>query len=275
MTRKITSLLGLILLFALLASGCSSSAEGTSSADSFKIPPSPTGHDRYVQDFAGVLSLEEKDRLVKLSTELEEKTTVEIVFVTVILSDPENVKELATEMGDKWGVGKEDKDNGIVIACAAKPGDFGSTNNGTRKRECFIATGSGSEGIVTDIQATDIFEEQMKPQTKKNQWGEAFYMGGSAVGQLFAAEKGTSLNNAADATTIAQNSDDEMPAWILILVLIIGIGIFIVVASMLLSSGSGGSSGGGFFSGGSSGGSSSGGGFSGGSFGGGGGGGGA
>lgn len=202
MTANIKKAVFLAIVVALmialpLLAGCGATATSVEpTADNFQLGPKPTGPERYVQDLAGILTDEEEKRLVDLSTKVEKDTTAEILFLTVTIADPDNINDLATRAGHEWGVGKADKDNGIVIAVGAKPGDFTSTNQGTRKRKGFIATGYGSEGPITDLQANDIFESQMKPAFLGNRWGDGLYAGGNAVAELFYAEKnGTGVAN--------------------------------------------------------------------------------
>jgi len=256
--------IALLIVTLVVLLGLVTPALAVSSA-AFKIPPAPTGPNRYVSDWANILSPEEEAKLVELSTQIEAKSGTEIAFVTIELDDPDGIDHLAPLIGDAWGVGKKEASNGYVIAASAKPGDFQSTNS-TRKRNVFIATGLGSGGVVTDIQATDIFEQQMKPLTKQNKWGEALLVGGTAVAKLAAGEPATAASEETSLVTII--------FFIIVVLAIIGFLVWFLDLSSYGGGGGGswssGSSGG--FGGGSSGGF--GGGFGGGGFGGGGGGGG-
>lgn len=192
-------LIALVLLASLpVLAGCEANASSdVSKASEYELPSKPTGPSRYVQDLAGILTPEEEKKLVDLSTQVEKDTTAEMLFITVEVSDPDNLRSLADRVLHEWGVGKAETDNGVVIAVAAKPGDFTSINGGTRKRKYAISTGYGTEGYLTDLKAKDIAEEQMVPMFQKNMWGEGLYAGGNAVAALFYAEKaGTSMPSA-------------------------------------------------------------------------------
>src|SRR3990167_8925883 len=79
--------------------------------------PQPTG---WVNDFAGVISGEYKDKLTALIQELEEKTSAEIAVVTVESISPYDEKEYARLLFDNWNPGKKGKDNGVLVLLALK-----------------------------------------------------------------------------------------------------------------------------------------------------------
>ena len=50
--------------------------------------------------------------------ELRKKYTIEILTVIIPSTDGKEISSLATEIGQKVGVGKADKDNGLVLLIA-------------------------------------------------------------------------------------------------------------------------------------------------------------
>lgn len=168
----------------------------------------------------------------------------------------------ATELGNKWGVGKKDKNNGIVILIKPTESDGG--------RDLFIAIGYGLEGAIPDLATKRIREEEMYPYLKK---GENYAAISNAVKKLSAlAKREISVKDYTRQRGI-QGFWDQHPILAIIIILII-------IAIFIGGKGGGGRTysrggyyGGGFGGWGSSGGGSSGGGwggFGGGSFGGGG-----
>jgi uncharacterized protein len=100
----------------------------------FEIP-NPDG---YVLDQADILSESEEEKIEERIAKIEERTTVEIsVLVTNSIGD-EIISLLAVEIGNEWGVGKKDKDNGLMVLIAIED------------REWFMATGYGLEGDLPD-----------------------------------------------------------------------------------------------------------------------------
>lgn len=102
--KAIFSLLILITLFPAIAS-----------AQSYPDP-----QDKYVNDFGGLFDPPTASDLRTLLSVLEENTTAEVVVVTVATTEPLPPSQYRTELFNAWHIGKEDKDNGLLILYAAK-----------------------------------------------------------------------------------------------------------------------------------------------------------
>lgn len=87
----------------------------------------------------------------------------------------EEASFFAFELGEKWGVGQAEEDNGIVILIAPN------------ERKAFIATGYGAEGAIPDAYAKRIVEDLMIPQFRT---GKYFTGITKAVEQLAAYLRG-------------------------------------------------------------------------------------
>ena len=72
--------------------------------------------------------------------------------------------EFAYELGDKWQVGQEKEDNGIVIII--KP------TGGKGERKYFIATGKGLEGAIPDATCRQIEDRELLPNFKEGNFYE-------------------------------------------------------------------------------------------------------
>lgn len=219
----------------------------------------PTLHG-YVNDYAGILTPQERTLLTDRITAIEKNTTVEIALVDVTTTNGEDTSQFATKIGDQNGVGKKATDNGIVVLIS-----FDNQRGG------FIATGKGIEGTITDVKATRIWDNSKSYFTNKQ-----YYAGYSKI--LDGIEAEIDAGN----STATSSIPDLGGMGIFVILIIVILVIFVIIAFIAIiggSGGSGGSGGGGFYNGGSRGSgssshSSSGGSFGGGGFGGGGGGGG-
>jgi len=214
----------------------------------------------YVNDYAGILTPQERTLLTDRITAIEKNTTVEIALVNVRTTGGEDLSQFATKIGDQNGVGKKATDNGIVVLIS-----FDNQRGG------FIATGKGIEGTLTDVKATRIWDNSKSYFTNKQ-----YYAGYSKI--LDGIESEIDAGN----STATSGSGNEGFAFIILALFGITLVIIIIVIVLIASGGGGGGSYGGGGSGssgshgssGSSSHSSSGGSFGGGGFGGGGGGGG-
>lgn len=218
----------------------------------------PTLHG-YVNDYANVLTPQERTLLTDRIAAIEKNTTVEIALVDVTTTNGEDTSQFATKIGDMNGVGKKATDNGIVVLIS-----FDNQRGG------FIATGKGIEGTLTDVKATRIWDNSKSYFTNKQ-----YYAGYSKI--LDGIESEIDAGN----STATSSIPDLGGMGIFVILIIVILVIFVIIAFIAIiggSGGSGGSGGGGggysrSHSSGSSSHSSSGGSFGGGGFGGGGGGG--
>ena len=74
--------------------------------------PTPVGK---VNDFATVLTAEQRAALDAQLADLERTTSAEVAVVTLSSLDGRTVEGYATELFNTWGIGKKGRDNGVLI----------------------------------------------------------------------------------------------------------------------------------------------------------------
>ena len=117
---------------------------------------------RFVNDLAGVFQTDRADSLEGRLAAYSDTTSTQIVVVTVADLEGADASSYATEVGETWGVGSADFDNGVVILVKPK------NDNGSG--EVFIATGYGLEGAIPDAYAKRIINEIMIPKFIENDY---------------------------------------------------------------------------------------------------------
>ena len=142
--------------------------------------PQPSG---WVNDFAGVISLESREKINALISELEVKTSAEIFVVTISSIAPYDEKEYARRIFDSWKPGKKGKDNGVLLLLAIQ------------ERRWRIETGYGLEGILPDGVCGEIGRNYMVPYFKKGNYDAGIYSGVSQVISLIAKNAGVGISN--------------------------------------------------------------------------------
>ena len=100
----------------------------------------------FVNDFADVISQSDEDTIFSLASSLDEKTDAQVTVVTIKSLDGAEIADYALQIGREWGVGDEEKDNGIVILL--------SVND----RNIYIAVGYGLEGALPDSKTGRIID---------------------------------------------------------------------------------------------------------------------
>lgn len=121
----------------------------------FDIPEKPQN---FVNDYAKILSIEEKKSLEVKISNFEKQTTNEISMIIIPSLDGDSVENVAQGIFTKWGIGKKDKNNGVLILVAL-------AEHKTR-----IHTGYGVEGDLTDIGTSYIQSEIMAPAFRENKY---------------------------------------------------------------------------------------------------------
>ena len=106
---------------------------------------------RIVNDFAGVLNSNEEQQLEQKLVEFNRQTSTQIAVVTLNDLRGYAISDYAVRLAHQWGIGQEEKDNGILILVSPE------------NRDVYIATGYGVEGAVPDATAQQIVSNELIP----------------------------------------------------------------------------------------------------------------
>ncbi len=135
-------------------------------------PGSPSG---FVNDFAGVFSADQKNKLEQKLAAFEKDSSNEISVVTIKSLNGDTIDNFAVELFKQWGIGKKGKDNGILVLVALED------------KKMRIEVGYGLEGALTDAQSSWIINNEMKPAFQQGD----YYAGvNGAADKIIAATKG-------------------------------------------------------------------------------------
>jgi uncharacterized protein len=127
-----------------------------------EIPERPNPP-QLVNDFANILSLEERAVLEDSLVQFARATSTQIVVVTVPDLEGYDPGDYAFRLGEKWGVGQKGTNNGIVVLVKPKQGNS--------KGQVFIATGYGLEGVLPDaVVNSTVIDYEMIPWFKENNY---------------------------------------------------------------------------------------------------------
>jgi uncharacterized protein len=111
-------------------------------------------------DYENLYSDAEQTKVDSIITKFEKETTFEIGIVTIdtIKTSKENFDNLSLHIAQTWGIGKKDKDNGILIAIS----------KGYRRIR--IENGNGTEKIITEKETSEIIENYFIPEFRKGEY---------------------------------------------------------------------------------------------------------
>ena len=186
-----------------------------------------------VVDNAEILKAATRERITALSKAHEDKSTDQIVVLTVPTLDGESVEEYAVRVFASWKLGQKGKDNGVLVLVA--PQD----------RKMRIEVGYGLEGTLPDVAASRIIRNVMTPAFRANNYDDGIADGVAAIvaqleGQkMEGANAGTSANFAGTTSSGKKSSFEfegpDLPWYMRILLgcFIFGIiGLFTVIGVM-------------------------------------------
>ena len=176
-----------------------------------EIPERPNPP-KLVNDFAGILDNNENNQLEGALVQFARESSTQIVVVTVADLEGNDPGDYAFRLGEKWGVGQNGKDNGIIVLLKPK-----TVNS---KGEVFIATGYGLEGVLPDaIVNSTIVDNEMIPHFKQND-----YFGGLVSGIKVMMEISREEYSAEQyQQNVNAGSGSPIPFFILIFIFIISI----------------------------------------------------
>ena len=132
-----------------------------------------------VVDRANILDDGYEKQLEAALIEFNRETSNQILVVTVNDLCGYDKAEFTYTLGENWGVGQKEFDNGIVLMI--KP------HGGKGQRHTFIAVGYGLEGAIPDAISKRIVEQDLLPNFKSGN-----FEGGinAALGNLMGLAKG-------------------------------------------------------------------------------------
>jgi uncharacterized protein len=126
----------------------------------YTIPEKPK-EQTSVYDYIDLLSKEEKISLENKLIRYSDTTSTQIVVAIISSTEGEEIKYLAAQWGEKWGIGQANEDNGILMLLAKED------------KKITIQVGRGAEPLLTDFQSKRIIERVIIPEFKKGD----FYAG--------------------------------------------------------------------------------------------------
>lgn len=182
---------------------------------SYSSPGAPHGS---VNDFAQVLTVEERTRLETSVQAYEERTSREIAIVTVPTLHDETIESYAVKLFEEWGIGKRAEDNGVLILLAIQ------------NRKVRIEVGYGLEPILTDAKSARLIEDVI-PLLKGGQYYAA--LDRLTTGVELVLDRGvTSAPRPENSSRFVQPEERVLPFWEIVGILVLALLVFLVSARL-------------------------------------------
>lgn len=146
------------------------------------IPPRPSAASGiYVQDYAGIISSEDRQKILSIGQDLDNKTTAQVTVLTVNSLEGQTIEDYSLAVLRQWGIGNKEKNNGVLIVVAVKD------------RQSRIEVGYGLEGVLPDGKTGRIQDKYMLPYFRQNDYSKGILNAYAAVAATIAKSEGMDL----------------------------------------------------------------------------------
>lgn len=115
----------------------------------------------FINDFANILSDETENQVYQNAIQIQEKTTAQLVVVTVPSLEGDDITNYANIIFNRFKIGDKEKDNGVLLLISSKD------------RQVRIEVGYGLEGAINDAKAGRILDDVAVPSLKENDYNTA------------------------------------------------------------------------------------------------------
>ena len=154
-------------------------AYAATSAAQVNIPAKPAKH---VVDLAGIINPNVESNLNRYLLELEQKTTAQMVILTIKSLEGESLEDLSlTVAHDRWKLGQKGKDNGVLLLVSLQD------------RKYRFEVGYGLEGALPDSLVGTIGRQFMVPYFKKGDYSTGIFTATLAAISEIATEAGVEI----------------------------------------------------------------------------------
>lgn len=130
---------------------------------------SPAPPKQYVEDLAQKIDAKAKEKLLGYLQELEQKTGVQFIVLTVPTTGGEPIERFALRLAESWKLGQKGKDNGLLLVVAVND------------RKYRFETGYGLEGPLPDGLLGTIGRRYLVPHFRRGDYSKGIHDGVAAV----------------------------------------------------------------------------------------------
>lgn len=148
----------------------------------------------YVMDQAGVIEAGAEQRLIGQLRELEQKTGVQMIILTVPSTEGMPIESYAIDRAQHWGLGQKGKDNGLLMVVAVND------------RAYRFEVGYGLESVIPDSLAGSIGRQYLVPRFKQGDYTGGISDASTVIMGTIAQAYGVQLTGVSPSPTRRQRS---------------------------------------------------------------------
>jgi uncharacterized protein len=131
-----------------------------------------------VNDYAGLLSAEQRENLEVFLAELERATSAQVAVLTIPSLEGEVLEDYSLRVAQTWQLGQRDRNNGVLFLVA------------TGDRRMRLEVGYGLEGTLPDATCRRILDGIVRPRFRAGDFPGGIEAGVKAVAGVIRGEEG-------------------------------------------------------------------------------------
>lgn len=161
-----------IFVLLLLAAGMIQGAAGRSYKVADVENVQLADSNSYVSDPEGLLKPSTRDAVNRAFAELRRESSVEPALVVLPEIESDSPDDFATELFEQWGLGKTDKDNGLLFFVSMSP------------RRALLRPGYGLEGVLPDATCSRILRNELLPAFREGDYDSGVLAVVESLGEI-------------------------------------------------------------------------------------------
>lgn len=167
-----------------------------------------------IVDEAGLLTPEARAAIEAKLTALEQKSTDQLAVVTVRSLQDYPIEDYGYQLGRKWGIGQQGKNNGVLLIVAPN------------ERKVRIEVGRGLEPILTDAMSKLIIENAILPEFRRGNFSGGIEAGVRDINDVLLGD----AEEVKQRARVSRNAE-TLDFWSIVLILFwLAVAVFVLSA---------------------------------------------
>lgn len=187
--------------------------------------PNPKAQDihNYVCNPDGIVETNEVLFLNRLARQLEDSTMVELCVVAIESIGETEAFDFCYEVFQRWGIGKEGKNTGVLLFLAVE------------SRDIRIMTGGGIEGVLTDAVCSKIIQQTAIPPLRNGDYSDGLALSALRIYEICTdGSAPEELRNMTSATNRYHYADESEENELKEILYFIGIPLLLVALLLVI-----------------------------------------
>lgn len=179
-------------------------------------PPIPDHPPGQVVDLAGIIDAADKQQLEQVLRDLEQKTTAQMVILTVSSLDNEDINTISLRTAEKWQLGQKGKDNGLLFTVAVQD------------RKYRFETGYGLESVLPDSLLGSLGRNTLVPSFKQGNYSRGIAAATGEIVQVIARNANVEIIGSQQLPQTAAGHEQQNGSLVVFFIMLL---LFIIIVN--------------------------------------------